>query len=66
MKSILTICKRIPDLTLPALLWAAVAIPSGMEAQSQPASTTPIKHVVVIFQEKRASHNSPRLQTRLR
>ncbi len=51
MKSILAMCKRIPDLTLPALLGAAAAIPSCLQAQNQPSSTTPIKHVVVIFQE---------------
>ncbi len=51
MKAELAIRRWIAGITVPALVWTMLGTPGVLEAQTAPATTTPIKHVVVIFQE---------------
>src|SRR5579871_1670276 len=51
MKRVIAERKRFASLLLPVSLMAAMGTSPSLQAQSPTASTTPIKHVVVIFQE---------------
>src|ERR1700732_3803711 len=51
MKSIVLFSNRAAGRVLPVCLSAMMTIAPVLQAQSAPATTTPIQHVVVIFQE---------------
>jgi phospholipase C len=51
MKRVFVVRKWVTTLVLPIWLSAMMGTPSVLQAQTQANTTTPIKHVVVIFQE---------------
>src|SRR5581483_11580893 len=51
MNKIFALRKWIAALAVPAWILTTLGSPGMLQAQTAPATTTPIKHVIVIFQE---------------
>jgi len=51
MKTVFEFRRWVSNVVTPVLVAATIAAPGAMQAQSGPATTTPITHVVVLFQE---------------